>query len=58
MDLRQLRYFAPRVLGGPMPGLVEAKRASATTAARKVMDFSLFYFASEDESAAASATVP
>jgi hypothetical protein len=32
-----------------LPGLAEAKRAA--TATRKVMDFSLFYFASEDESA-------
>jgi natural product biosynthesis luciferase-like monooxygenase protein len=37
-----------------LPGLAEAKRASAAPAARKVMDFSLFYFASEDESAAGS----
>lgn len=34
-----------------LPGLAEAKRASAAPAAKKVMDFSLFYFASEDESA-------
>ena len=34
-----------------MPGLAEAKRAT-TAPAKKVMDFSLFYFASEDESAA------
>jgi DNA helicase II / ATP-dependent DNA helicase PcrA len=33
--MRQLRYFAPRVLGGPMPGLVENKlRLVATAAAR------------------------
>ena len=32
-----------------LPGLAEAKRAGAGGAARKVMDFSLFYFASEDE---------
>ncbi len=34
-----------------LPGLAEAKRAGVTPAAKKVMDFSLFYFASEDESA-------
>jgi len=34
-----------------LPGLAEAKRASEAPAAKKVMDFSLFYFASEDESA-------
>ena len=33
--MRQLRYFAPRVLGGPMPSLVENKlRLVATAAAR------------------------
>jgi DNA helicase-2/ATP-dependent DNA helicase PcrA len=33
--MRQLRYFAPRVLGGPMPGLVENKlRLVAGAAAR------------------------
>jgi DNA helicase-2/ATP-dependent DNA helicase PcrA len=33
--MRQLRYFAPRVLGGPMPGLVENKlRLVASAAAR------------------------
>jgi DNA helicase-2/ATP-dependent DNA helicase PcrA len=33
--MRQLRYFAPRVLGGPMPPLVENKlRLVATAAAR------------------------
>ncbi len=33
--MRQLRYFAPRVLGGPMPGLVENKlRMVAGAAAR------------------------
>ena len=33
--MRQLRYFAPRVLGGPMPSLVENKlRLGATAAAR------------------------
>jgi natural product biosynthesis luciferase-like monooxygenase protein len=39
-----------------LPGLAEAKRASG--ARRKVMDFSLFYFASEDVSAAADGTTP
>jgi natural product biosynthesis luciferase-like monooxygenase protein len=34
-----------------LPGLAEAKRAAAKPAGRRVMDFSLFYFASEDESA-------
>ncbi len=33
-----------------LPGLAEAKRVSAAPAGKKVMDFSLFYFASEDES--------
>jgi natural product biosynthesis luciferase-like monooxygenase protein len=33
-----------------MPGLAEAKRASSAPAAKKVMDFSLFYFASEEAS--------
>jgi DNA helicase-2/ATP-dependent DNA helicase PcrA len=33
--MRQLRYFAPRVLGGPMPALIENKlRVVATAAAR------------------------
>ncbi len=33
--MRQLRYFAPRVLGGPMPDLIENKlRVVATAAAR------------------------
>ncbi len=33
--MRQLRYFAPRVLGGPMPPLIENKlRVVATAAAR------------------------
>ncbi|WP_166531986.1 ATP-dependent helicase [Blastococcus xanthinilyticus] len=33
--MRQLRYFAPRVLGGPMPGLIENKlRVVASAAAR------------------------
>src|SRR5919107_836578 len=36
--MRQLRYFAPRVLGGPMPPLVENKlRLVATAAARARM---------------------
>src|SRR5215212_1344357 len=34
--LRQLRYFAPRVLGGPMPGLLENKlRLVASSASRQ-----------------------
>jgi DNA helicase II / ATP-dependent DNA helicase PcrA len=39
--MRQLRYFAPRVLGGPMPGLVENKLrlvASAASRARLTTD--------------------
>src|SRR5689334_3824271 len=39
--LRQLRYFAPRVLGGPLPGLVEHKLrlvASAASRARLTTD--------------------
>jgi DNA helicase-2/ATP-dependent DNA helicase PcrA len=33
--MRQLRYFAPRVLGGPMPGLIENKlRVVASAASR------------------------
>jgi DNA helicase II / ATP-dependent DNA helicase PcrA len=33
--MRQLRYFAPRVLGGPMPGLVENKLRLVATAASR-----------------------
>src|SRR3954447_10196262 len=33
--LRQLRYFAPRVLGGPMPGLVENKLRLVASAASR-----------------------
>ena len=31
--MRQLRYFAPRVLGGPMPSLIENKLRVVATAA-------------------------
>src|SRR3954449_10883394 len=34
--LRQLRYFAPRVLGGPMPGLVENKLRLVASAASRL----------------------
>jgi DNA helicase-2/ATP-dependent DNA helicase PcrA len=33
--MRQLRYFAPRVLGGPMPGLVENKLRLVAAAASR-----------------------
>jgi DNA helicase-2/ATP-dependent DNA helicase PcrA len=33
--MRQLRYFAPRVLGGPMPGLVENKLRLVASAASR-----------------------
>jgi DNA helicase-2/ATP-dependent DNA helicase PcrA len=33
--MRQLRYFAPRVLGGPMPGLVENKLRLVGSAANR-----------------------
>ena len=33
--MRQLRYFAPRVLGGPMPSLVENKLRLVATAASR-----------------------
>ncbi|MGY1592730.1 ATP-dependent helicase [Geodermatophilus sp. SYSU D00965] len=33
--MRQLRYFAPQVLGGPMPGLVENKLRLVATAASR-----------------------
>jgi DNA helicase-2/ATP-dependent DNA helicase PcrA len=60
--LRQLRYFAPRVLGGPMPGLVENKLrlvASAASRARLSTDrTSLRDLASEIEWAKTTLATP
>ncbi|MGY1821164.1 ATP-dependent helicase [Geodermatophilus sp. SYSU D00079] len=60
--MRQLRYFAPRVLGGPMPGLVENKLrlvASAASRARLSTDrTSLRDLASEIEWAKTTLATP
>ncbi|SFO39719.1 ATP-dependent DNA helicase, Rep family [Geodermatophilus obscurus] len=60
--MRQLRYFAPRVLGGPMPPLVENKLrvvASAATRARLSTDrTSLRDLASEIEWAKTTLATP
>ncbi|HJX45539.1 MAG TPA: ATP-dependent DNA helicase UvrD2 [Geodermatophilus sp.] len=60
--MRQLRYFAPRVLGGPMPPLVENKLrvvASAATRARLTTDrTSLRDLASEIEWAKTTLATP
>ncbi|MGY1632406.1 ATP-dependent helicase [Geodermatophilus sp. SYSU D01186] len=60
--MRQLRYFAPRVLGGPMPGLVENKLrlvASAASRSRLSTDrISLRDLASEIEWAKTTLATP
>jgi DNA helicase II / ATP-dependent DNA helicase PcrA len=60
--MRQLRYFAPRVLGGPMPGLVENKLrlvASAASRSRLTTDrTSLRDLASEIEWAKTTLATP
>ncbi|MGY2065173.1 ATP-dependent helicase [Blastococcus sp. SYSU DS0619] len=60
--MRQLRYFAPRVLGGPMPGLIENKLrvvASAATRNRLTTDrTSLRDLASEIEWAKTTLATP
>ncbi|MGY1915543.1 ATP-dependent helicase [Blastococcus sp. SYSU DS0973] len=60
--MRQLRYFAPRVLGGPMPGLIENKLrvvASAATRNRLTTDrASLRDLASEIEWAKTTLATP
>ncbi|MGY1711149.1 ATP-dependent helicase [Geodermatophilus sp. SYSU D00758] len=60
--MRQLRYFAPQVLGGPMPGLVENKLrlvASAASRARLTTDrASLRDLASEIEWAKTTLATP
>jgi DNA helicase-2/ATP-dependent DNA helicase PcrA len=60
--MRQLRYFAPRVLGGPMPGLVENKLrlvASAASRSRLTTDrASLRDLASEIEWAKTTLATP